>query len=62
MTLPYEEKLAINNTREFLKDLAGQKLGEIRHNPREVREKARRLLRHYPWEHRVEKLFGGEDV
>jgi len=45
MTLPYERHRAVINTREFLVQLC---CGEIKRIPAEVRDQARRLLRHYP--------------
>jgi hypothetical protein len=45
MTLPYERHRAVINTREFLVQLC---CGEIKRIPAEVRDRARRLLRHYP--------------
>jgi hypothetical protein len=45
MTLPYERHRAVINAREFLVQLC---CGEIARIPKEVRERARRLLKHYP--------------
>lgn len=45
MTLPYERTRAVINTRDFLVRLC---CGEIRRIPGEVRQEARRLLKHYP--------------
>lgn len=45
MTLPYERTIAVVCTRDFLLKLA---MGEIKRIPKDVREQARRLLRHYP--------------
>lgn len=45
MTLPFERTTAVVNTREFLVQLC---CGEIKRVPREVRERARRLLKHFP--------------
>jgi len=48
MTLPFERLRAVNSTREFLFDLAiPSKTPRI---PKEVRDRARALLRHYPFE------------
>jgi hypothetical protein len=45
MTLPYERTRSVINTREFLVELC---CGEIKRIPKEVRDRARRCLRHYP--------------
>jgi len=45
MTLPYERHRAVLNAREFLVQLC---CGEIKRVPAEVRDRARRLLKHYP--------------
>ena len=48
MTLPFERLRAVNSTREFLFDLAiPSKTPRV---PKEVRDRARALLRHYPFE------------
>ncbi len=47
MTLPDERVRAVNYTREFLVKLASR---EIKRVPDEVREEARRLLKHYPYD------------
>jgi hypothetical protein len=48
MTLPYERTRAVLSVREFLMRLASPYGGGIKGIRREVREEARRLLRHYP--------------
>jgi len=45
MTLPYERTTAVTNTREFLVQLC---VGDIKRIPKDVRARARRLLKHYP--------------
>lgn len=45
MTLPHERTWAVKNTREFLVELC---VGEIKRVPKDVRDRARRLLKHYP--------------
>ena len=45
MTLPYERTWAVKNTREFLVELC---VGEIKRIPKDVRARARWLLKHYP--------------
>ncbi len=48
MTLPYERLRAVLYTREFLFDLlAPSKTPKV---PKEIRERAKSLLRHYPFE------------
>ncbi|HEY6437000.1 MAG TPA: BPSL0761 family protein [Ignavibacteriaceae bacterium] len=44
MTIPYERTRSVLSTEDFLKRLAF----EVKKLPKEVREEARRLLRHYP--------------
>jgi len=60
MTLPYERRWAVNNTRQFLVDLQSDLSA-----PEAVRKEASRNLRHYPGEYHMEearkaapKVFG----
>lgn len=53
MTLDYERFWAIQNTRQFLYDLADQK-GPIK--KRELRHKIYRCLKHYPEDHWIKKV------
>lgn len=55
MTLPYEEKAAIDNTYKWLVKLCTSKIKDIK--TREVKDMAIRLLRHYPSEFRTDVLF-----
>ena len=48
MTLPNERTSAVIRTQDFLLRLASPYEGGIKGIRREVREEARRLLRHYP--------------
>ncbi len=48
MTLPHERTRAVIRTREFLARLATPYGDGIKKIPAEVRQEARRLLRHYP--------------
>jgi len=45
MTLPFERTWAVSNTREFLVEICTR---EVKGIPSAVRERARRLLRHFP--------------
>lgn len=54
MTLPYERKAAIDNTRRFLIDLCNPK--ETPRIPQSVRERARSLLRHYPGKYYMQEI------
>lgn len=55
MTLPFEEKRAINYTRQFLYDLiTPSKTPRV---PKEIRDRARSLLRHYPADYRVDQIM-----
>jgi hypothetical protein len=47
MTLPDERTRAIVNARNFLYDLIDPK--KTPRVPKTVRERARRILKHYPW-------------
>ena len=51
MTLPYERKRAVNNTRTFLRDLLTDKYKVSE----EVRKEAYRCLKHYPGEYYMEE-------
>ena len=53
MTLPYERTNAVLNTEKFLLDLCNPKATP--RVPKEVRDQARRLLRHYPSEYSMEQ-------
>ena len=46
MTLPVERKHAIKNTKRFLLDLSNPRITP--RIPREIRDRARSLLKHYP--------------
>jgi hypothetical protein len=48
MTLPDERTRAIVNARNFLYDLIDPK--KTPRIPKAVRERARRILKHYPWD------------
>jgi hypothetical protein len=54
MTMPSERARAINYAREFLRDLLDPK--KTPRVPREIRVRAYRVLRHYPWSLYVEQL------
>jgi hypothetical protein len=59
VTLPFEEKRAINYTRQFLYDLLiPSKTPRV---AKEIRDRARSLLRHYPAEYRVEEIMSEEE-
>lgn len=59
MTLPFEEKRAINYTRKFLLDLTDPR--ETPRVPKDIRERAKSLLRHYPYEYRVDEIMPEEE-
>ena len=46
MTLPYERKHAVKNTERFLLDLSNPRITP--RIPKEIRDRARSLLKHYP--------------
>jgi len=46
MTLPYERKNAVVNTERFLLDLSNPRITP--RIPKEIRDRARSLLKHYP--------------
>lgn len=55
MTIPFEEELALQNTRDFLRSLLLPR--ETPNVPGTVRLRAQQLLRHYPYSYRVCELF-----
>lgn len=57
MTLPYEEKRGLQYTGVFLACLLNPKLTP--RVPRKIREEARRCLRHYPADYKIELLYEG---
>lgn len=48
MTLPYERSRAVISTREFLLKVSSTYNNGYKRIPKEVRQMARMLLRHYP--------------
>lgn len=58
MTLPFEEKRAISYTRKFLYDLLIPR--ETPRVPKEIRDRARSLLRHYPADYRIDEIMPEE--
>lgn len=59
MTMNYERKNAVVRTEDFLVRLCDPK--QTPRVPSSVRQEARRLLKHYPTEYHVDKIFG-EDL
>jgi hypothetical protein len=54
VTLPYERYRAIEHTEQFLMDLVSpQKTPRV---PKEIRQRARSLLKHYPGRYHIEEL------
>lgn len=53
MTLPYERKIAVNRTREFLHELLDPK--KTPRVPKAVRQDAYRCLKHYPLQFEMER-------
>lgn len=67
MTLPYERRWAVDNTRQFLIDLLDPK--KTPRVPRAVRKEAYRCLKHYPGDYYMEQaaelapsIFGEEPI
>ena len=56
MTLPYERTNAVNWTRDFLYDLLDPK--KTPRIPRELRRRAKSLLKHYPTEYDMDRASG----
>lgn len=54
MTLPDERYRSIQNAQRFLQDLMDPK--KTPRVPREVRQRARSVLKHYPGEYHLEQL------
>ena len=54
MTLPHERLRAVNYTREFLRDLLDPSVTP--RVPKNIRERAAGLLKHYPWEVEMEMV------
>jgi hypothetical protein len=54
MTLPDERYRAIKYTEQFLKDLCNR--SKTPRLPREIRQRASSLLRHYPSEYHLDQL------
>ena len=59
MTLPYEEKWALQRTHVFLVALLNPK--DTPRVPRSVRDMASRCLKHYPMDYTIEKIYEGKD-
>lgn len=59
MTLPYERTNSVNRTRKFLIDLMNPK--ETPRVPKDIRQYARSLLKHYPSEFEMDMACENED-
>lgn len=59
MTVPIERKNAVIQTEKFLMDLANPKVTP--RVPKDIREEARRLLRHYPSKFDMDTIAARED-
>ena len=53
MTLPIERKHAVKNVERFLLDLSNPRITP--RVPREIRDRARSLLKHYPMDYDMER-------
>jgi len=53
MTLPYERKAAVKNVQRFLLDLSNPRITS--RVPKEIRNRARGLLKHYPHDFDMER-------
>ena len=53
MTLPMERKHAVKNVERFLLDLSNPRI--TKRIPKEIRDRARSLLRHYPMDYDMER-------
>jgi len=62
MTLPYEEKMALVRIYDFLVEISGGEPanGSRKLNAEQRRLEARRLLRHYPTNQRLDELYKGD--
>jgi len=58
MTLPYERKNAVKWTQRFLLDLSNPRITP--RVPKDIRERARSLLRHYPLDTEMDRA--GEEA
>ena len=59
MTIPYERTKAVTNTQQFLLDLCDPK--KTPRIPKDVRQQAHRLLRHYPTQYEMDIIAERED-
>ena len=59
MTLPSEEKWTLEQIKTFLRSLLYPI--ETPRVPLKIRKEAQRLLRHFPYQYRIDKFFEGED-
>ena len=57
MTMPDEELRALKNTRDFLRHLLGSNVTTIRKEAREIRDRAYRCLKHYPFDIYLDKMW-----
>jgi hypothetical protein len=55
MTLPHEEYQSLVAVKNFLYDLMNP--AHTPHVPLEIRERARRLVKHFPMQHRLNDLY-----
>ena len=57
MTIPIEEYNALKRSEHLLRRLVYMNLTDIRKNAREIREEARRCLRHYPFDVHLIEMY-----
>lgn len=57
MTIPVEEKWALQKTRDFLRQILHKNLTEIKKDARKIRKEAGSCLRHFPPDYRIEDIW-----
>ena len=60
MSLPFEQARALARARQFLLDLCVP--GKIKRIPREVRQAARAVVRHYPCSWDLDRVISDDDA
>lgn len=58
MTLPFEEHSTLLRTSQFLYDLMNPKATP--RIPKEIRQRARSLLKHYPLPYKIDEMYAGQ--
>jgi len=57
MTMPDEECRTLKEAREFLVYIASMRIADIRKQSHAIRKTSLKLLKHFPFEYKIDKLY-----